>query len=55
MKNPEGKVVTTFEKTGSGGAPAGPATPEGHKVEEVDAPDDYMKDLQAFYNKHSGK
>ncbi|HJU78781.1 MAG TPA: hypothetical protein VJ599_04360 [Nitrososphaeraceae archaeon] len=47
--------MSTFESTGAGNTPAWPRVPEGHTIEEVDAPDDYTKDLQAFYDKISKK
>jgi len=55
LKNAEGNVVSTFERAKLGEAPARPAVSTGYKVEEVDAPEDYTKDLQAFCKKHSRK
>jgi hypothetical protein len=55
LKSAEGKVICTFEKGGLEEDTVRPAIPAGHKVEVVDAPDDYKENLRDFYKKHSGK
>jgi hypothetical protein len=49
------KLVSHSQQENTLAAPARPITPSGHKVEEVDAPEDYMNDLEAFVKKHSTK
>jgi hypothetical protein len=44
-----------FERAGNLEVSLRPMVPSGHKVEEVDAPENYANDLQAFCEKHSRK
>lgn len=54
VKDANGKVVATFENASSGGPQLKPVLKPGHKVEQVDAPDNYRADIKGFYAKHSG-
>ena len=54
VKDRKGRVIATFER--NPGAPRlEPKLQAGHKIEEVEAPDDYASDLKNFYAKHSKK
>jgi hypothetical protein len=54
VKDANGKVVGTFENASSGGPQLKPVLKPGHKVEQVEAPDNYKTDIKSFYAKHSG-
>lgn len=54
VKDPSGKVIATFESARPGGPSIKPVLPAGHKVQEVDAPDNYRTDIKGFYAKYSG-
>ncbi|MBV8280335.1 MAG: hypothetical protein JO170_34440 [Verrucomicrobia bacterium] len=53
VKDANGKVVATFENAVAGGPVVKPVLKPGHKVHEVEAPEDYKKDIKAFYKQHS--
>jgi hypothetical protein len=53
VKDEKGKVVATFEHPVAGGPSVKPVLKPGHKVHEVEAPEDYKADIKAFYQKHS--
>jgi hypothetical protein len=53
VKDSGGKVVATFEKPAPGGPQIAPQLKPGHTVHEVDASDDYQRNLKTFYEHHS--
>jgi hypothetical protein len=53
LKDEKGKVVATFENPVVGGPSVRPVLKPGHKVHEVEVPEDYKADIKAFYQKHS--
>jgi hypothetical protein len=53
VKDEKGKVVATVEQSPAGGPSVKPVLEPGHKVHEVEAPEDYKKDIEAFYELHS--
>ena len=54
VKDETGKVVATFEVPVPGSKPSiAPKLKPGHSVHEVDAGEDYKKDMKAFYAHHS--
>jgi hypothetical protein len=53
VKDKDGKVVATFENPVAGAPTIKPVLKPGHKVHEVEAPENYKTDLKAFYNQHS--
>lgn len=53
LKDENGKVIATFENAAKGSLSITPALKPGHAVHEVEAPDNYTKDIKAFYEKHS--
>jgi hypothetical protein len=53
IRDEQGKVVATFENGTQGGPQLKPVLKAGHSVHEVNAPDDYTKDIRAFYKQHS--
>jgi hypothetical protein len=53
VKDEKGKVVATLEQARAGGPSIKPILKPGHKVHEVEAPEDYKKDIEAFYEAHS--
>jgi hypothetical protein len=48
-----GKVVATFENPAPGGPNIKPVLKPGHKVQEVEAAENYKADITAFYKQHS--
>ena len=54
IKDTNGKVVATFENASPGGPQLKPVLKPGHKVEQVEAPDNYKADIKSFYAKHGG-
>jgi hypothetical protein len=54
VKDANGKVVATFENGAPGGPSLKPVLKAGHRVEQVEAPDNYRTDIKGFYAKHSG-
>jgi hypothetical protein len=53
IKDATGKVVATFENAVAGGPSVKPLLKPGHKVHEVEASENYKKDIEAFYKQHS--
>ena len=53
VKDDKGKVVATFENPAPGGPTIKPKLKVGHKVHEVDAPENYKANIQAIYRQHS--
>ncbi len=54
VKDEKGKVVATYENPAVAGGPAvKPVLKPGHKVHEVEAPENYKVDIKAFYAHHS--
>jgi hypothetical protein len=53
VKDPNGKVVATFENPVAGGSSLKPVLKPGHTVHEVDAAERYKEDIKAFYQQHS--
>jgi hypothetical protein len=53
VKDKHGKVIATYEHGGSGGTTLKRALKSGETVHEVDAPDDYAKNIKEFYKHHS--
>ena len=55
VKDPNGKVVATFEHPSKPGGPSvKPVLRPGHTLHDVEAEASYRKDLREFYNRHSG-
>lgn len=54
VKDANGKVVATYEHASPGGPQLKPVLKQGHKVHQVEAPDNYKADIKSFYAKHSG-
>jgi hypothetical protein len=53
VKDSSGKVVGAFEKHAPGGAHAAPKLKAGYTVHEVDASDEFKKNIKALYEHHS--
>ncbi|MGO8951231.1 MAG: hypothetical protein ACLQUY_26965 [Ktedonobacterales bacterium] len=53
VKDQDGKVVATFENANANGPSTRPVLEPGHTVHEVEAEEDYMADIKAFYERHS--
>jgi hypothetical protein len=53
VRDQNGKVVATFEKSNTGETTLRPALKPGHTVHEVDAEDDYRSNIKDFYRRHS--
>ena len=53
VKDGSGKVVAAFEKPAPGGPHVAPQLKPGHTVHEVEAPNDYHRNIKAFYEHHS--
>lgn len=51
LKNRSGKVLATFEPAESSGLKLEPQVPKGHKVEELEVPEDYITQLTVIYQK----
>jgi hypothetical protein len=50
VKDASGKPVASFDKaSGSTGVTVIPVLPDGHRVEEVEVPDNYIEDLSVLY------
>jgi hypothetical protein len=52
IKDKNGKVIATFEKHVGEGPSVAPVLEHGHKVEELEVPENYKADIKAFYEKH---
>ena len=55
VKDENGRAIATFENPVAAGASVRPVLKPGHTVHEVEAEEDYTADLNAFYERHSGK
>jgi hypothetical protein len=55
IKNERGKIVATFENDAPGGPSLKPVLKPGHRVEEVDAPENYLEDIRTFYEQNSDR
>ncbi|HXC92208.1 MAG TPA: hypothetical protein VNV18_18755 [Stellaceae bacterium] len=53
VKDENGMVVATFEDAVGGGPAMKPELKPGHKVEEVEAAENYKADIKTFYRHHS--
>jgi Ethanolamine utilization protein EutJ (predicted chaperonin) len=53
VKDENGKVVATFENPGTDGTSIKPVLKPGHRVHEVEASEQYKRDIKAFYEHHS--
>lgn len=53
VKDPNGKVVATFENAVGGGPLMKPVLKPGHTVQEAEVAEDYKKDIQGLYKQHS--
>jgi hypothetical protein len=53
VKDANGKVVASFEHPVARGTSIRPVLKPGHTVHEVNAPEDYKKDIKALYKQHS--
>jgi hypothetical protein len=53
IKDEHGKVIATFEHDVPGGPSLTPVLKPGHKVHEVEASEDYTRDITGFYTLHS--
>lgn len=53
VRDQNGRVVATFEHAKAGDPSIKPVLEPGHSVHEVDAPDNYKADIEAFYKHHS--
>ncbi|HEX6803067.1 MAG TPA: hypothetical protein VF133_05245 [Terriglobales bacterium] len=55
IRDEHGKVVATYENNAPGGPQLKPVLKPGHTVHEINASDDYTKDIRGFYRQHSQK
>jgi hypothetical protein len=53
VRDRDGKVVATYENAVAGGPAVKPVLKSGHTVHEVEAEENYLTDLKAFYERHS--
>jgi hypothetical protein len=54
VKDEAGKVIATFEKeSGAAGAFVRPVLKPGHRIEEVEADENYKANIKTFYEQHS--
>jgi len=51
LRGRKGEVLATFHRTPDALASVEPEVEDGCSVEEVDAPEDYSRDLAGFYKK----
>jgi hypothetical protein len=50
VKDASGRVVASYEAaSGSAAATVTPVLPDGHRMEEVEVPDNYLEDLSVLY------
>lgn len=51
VKDASGKAIASFDAaSGSAGVTVTPVLPDGHRVEEVEVPDNYLEDLSVLYS-----
>jgi hypothetical protein len=53
VRDENGKVVATFEHAAAGGPSIGPVLQPKETVLEVEAAENYLADIKAFYKQHS--
>jgi hypothetical protein len=53
VKDHNGRVVATFERSAAGGAQLRPVLKPGETVHEVEAKDDYLSNIAGFVEQHS--
>jgi len=53
VRDQNGRVVATFEKSQPGGPQLSPALKPGQTVHDVDAEDDYLAKIKDFYTQHN--
>lgn len=53
VKDENGKVVATYENAVPDGPSIRPVLKPGHTTHEVEAHENYKKDIKAFYKQHS--
>ena len=51
LRGRKGEVLATFYRTPDALASVEPDVEDGYSVEEVEAPEDYSRDLAGFYRK----
>ena len=49
VKDKSGKTIATFETATGSGPQVAPVLTAGHKVEELDVPENYKSDLKTLY------
>ena len=55
VKDVSGKTIASFDATsGSADVTMTPVLPDGHRVEEVEVPDNYTEDLSVLYPAQGG-
>jgi hypothetical protein len=52
VKDKNGKVIATFEKSVGQGPSVTPVLESGHTVHEMEVQENFKEDLKAFYDKH---
>ena len=52
LRGRKGEVIATFERTPNALVSIEPEVEEGCSVDEIDAPDDYIRDLASFYKRY---
>ena len=52
IKDKNGKVIATFDKTVGNGPSVTPVLEAGHTVHEMDVADNYHEDIKTFYAQH---
>jgi hypothetical protein len=53
VRDQNGRIVATFEKSKPGEAQLAPALKPGQTVHDVDAEDDYLSNIKDFYNRQN--
>jgi hypothetical protein len=53
VRDQNGTVVGTFEKSKPGEPQLGPVLKPGQTVHDVEAEDDYLSNIKDFYRRHS--
>jgi len=51
VRDRDGKAVASFEQKPAGALRLEPKVPAGHKVEEIEVPENYAANLAALYKK----
>lgn len=51
VKDPSGNIIASYEDTpGHAGLSVAPVLPDGHKVEELEVPENYAENLRLLYS-----